>query len=133
MALGLLGGRLLLACVFAAAAMGKLRDRIGFRNTLVAFGVPAAAAPLAAGVIPSAELAVAILLLPLASAQGSSLALLALLVVFTAAPAVNLARGRTPACACFGVAASGPIGPVTPLANGALSGVACLISSAVPG
>jgi len=133
MAFGLLGGRLLLAAIFVAAAAGKLRARIGFRRTLVAFGVPGAAVDSVAILIPPVELAVAILLLPAASARAGAAASLVLLAAFTAATAVNLAQGRTPECACFGTTASEPIGPATLARNVALSVCALLIVVAGPG
>src|SRR5580658_5431036 len=84
MAFGLLGGRLLLAAIFVAAGAGKLRARVGFRKTLAAFGVPAAAVGSVAILIAPVEFAVATLLLPAVSARWGAAASLVLLAAFTA-------------------------------------------------
>src|SRR5687767_10184803 len=98
----LLVARLLLAAVFFLAAATKLVDRAGARRAAVDFGVPAAVARPFAFILPLAELAVAGALLPGASARWGALGALALLLVFVAAIALNLARGRKPDCRCFG-------------------------------
>ena len=64
MTVALLIARLLLAAVFAVAALGKLADRAGSRRALVEFGVPQPLAAPGAIVLPALELAVAVLLLP---------------------------------------------------------------------
>lgn len=127
MSLALLGIRLGLAAVFLAAAQGKLRDRPGFVATLTGFGLAPGAARAAAVLIPALEVGVAALLLPAGSAWWGALASLALLALFTAAAALNLARGRRPECACFGSTSSGPIGAATFVRNGALAACALLI------
>lgn len=115
--LALLALRLLLALVFIAAAVGKLRDRAAFAETLTAFGAPrTAVAPLAL-LIPALELGLAPALLTTATvSQAATLAAVTLLV-FTGAVVSNLARGRRPACACFGAAAAEPIGALTLIRN----------------
>ena len=133
MTFGLLGARLLLAVVFVAAGVGKLRDRRGFQKTLVAFGAPAWSAGVAASLIPIVELIVAVLLVAATTAWWGGLASVVLLVAFTGAAAANLAQGRTPNCACFGAAASEPIGPATFARNGVLLAAALLVVGAGPG
>jgi methylamine dehydrogenase accessory protein MauD len=122
----ILASRLLLAAVFVVAAYGKLADREGTRQAVVAFGVPEPAAPVLAPVLPVAELAVAGLLLPSATALAGALGALALLLLFSGAIALNLARGRAPECHCFGQVHSEPVGPRTLARNGALAAVAAL-------
>jgi peroxiredoxin len=112
--------RLVLAAVFAVAAAAKLRDRPGVRFTLEDFGLPAPLAGPGALLLPLAELTVAGLLLPDATAPAGAIAALALLGAFTAAITVNLARGRHPDCNCFGQLHSEPVGAVTLVRNGAL-------------
>ena len=114
----ILASRLLLAAVFVVAAFGKLADRDGTGKTMVAFGMPAPAAPALAVLLPIAELAVAVLLLPAASALAGALGALTLLLVFSVAIAANLARGRTPDCHCFGQVHSEPVGARTLARNG---------------
>ena len=77
--------------------------------------------------LPLAELAVAVLLLPEATAWWGALGALALLLLFCLAIGVNLARGRQPDCHCFGQLHSEPAGPSTLLRNGALAAVALLV------
>ncbi len=64
----LLLARVLLAVVFLVAGVTKLADLKGSRQALRDFGVPAWLAAPAGLLLPLAELAVAVALLPLASA-----------------------------------------------------------------
>jgi thiol-disulfide isomerase/thioredoxin len=122
----ILACRLVLAAVLAIAAVAKLADREGTRRAVVAFGAPESlAAPLAL-LLPAAELAVAVLLLPTATALAGAVGALALLALFSAAIAVNLVRGREPDCHCFGQLHSAPAGPRTLLRNAGLAGLAAL-------
>src|SRR4051794_40463667 len=99
--LALIAARLLLAAVFVVAALAKLADRAGSRQTLAEFGVPVVlAAPLGV-VLPLVELTVALLLMPVATAWMGALGALALVLVFIAGIGSNLARGRAPTCRCF--------------------------------
>src|SRR5438445_3090165 len=93
----LLVARLLLASVFALAALAKLTDRAGSRRALIHFGVPAALAPPLAVLLPLAELAVAAALVPVASAWWGTLGAPTLLFLFSPAIRAHLARGRKPA------------------------------------
>jgi peroxiredoxin/uncharacterized membrane protein YphA (DoxX/SURF4 family) len=125
----LLVARLLLAAVFSLAAATKLLDRAGTRQTVVDFGVPAALATPFAIVLPLAELAVAGALIPGASAWWGALGALALLLLFVAAIAANLARGRKPDCRCFGQLSSSPVGWTTLLRDGVLAAAAGFVVS----
>jgi len=125
----LLVARVLLAAVFFLAAVAKLADRKGARRAALEFGVPAAVATPFAFLLPLAELAVAGALLPGASARWGALGALALLLVFVAAIALNLARGRKPDCRCFGQLSSSPVGWTTLVRNGVLAGAAAFIVS----
>src|SRR5262245_11676744 len=62
----LLIARLILAAVFAVAGVAKLLDRDGTREGLEGFGVPARIATPGALILPLVEIAVAVLLLPVA-------------------------------------------------------------------
>jgi thiol-disulfide isomerase/thioredoxin len=120
----LLIARVLLALVFAVAGAAKLADREGSRQAIVDFGVPSSlAAPLGL-LLPLAELAVAATLLPASTAWWGALGALALLSVFVVGISINLARGRTPDCHCFGQLHSAPVGWKTLARNGALAVVA---------
>jgi methylamine dehydrogenase accessory protein MauD len=127
MGIVLLVARLLLAGVFLVAGLGKLADRAGSRQAIVDFGVPARlSAPLSI-LLPLAELAVAAALIPTTTAWWSAVGALALLLLFVAGIAVNLARGSKPNCHCFGQLHSAPAGWPTLARNGVLAAVAGLI------
>ena len=68
MSLILLVARVLLALVFVVAGLAKLADRAGARQALQDFGVPAALATPLGLLLPLAELAVVLALLPTRSA-----------------------------------------------------------------
>jgi methylamine dehydrogenase accessory protein MauD len=119
----LLVARLLLAGVFLVAGVAKLADRAGSRQAIVDFGLPARLATPLGIVLPLAELAVAVALIPVSTAWWGALGALALLLLFTAGIGINLARGRQPECHCFGQLHSAPAGWSTLFRNGALAGV----------
>ncbi len=119
--------RLLLSAVFLLAAVGKLADRQGSREAIADFGVPNALAAPVALVLPFVELAIALLLVPDATARWGAAAALGMLALFIAGMATSLARGRRPDCHCFGQLSSAPVGRSTLLRNGALAGVAALV------
>ncbi|WP_410596600.1 MauE/DoxX family redox-associated membrane protein [Amycolatopsis sp. lyj-23] len=108
----------LIAVVFAASSVSKLRDFRGFARSVPAL-VPMPAGwvtPVSVAVV-AAELASAVLVLVTAVA-GFVLAS-ALLLAFTVAIAASLRRGRRAPCRCFG-AAETPIGPRHLARNGLL-------------
>lgn len=116
--------RLILAGVFGLAAVAKLLDRPGSRQSMREFGVPAGlSGPLAIG-LPVAELACAVALIPGAYAWWGAVGGLVLLAAFTVAILVNLARGRTPDCHCFGRIHSEPVGWPTVARNVVLMAMA---------
>jgi peroxiredoxin len=120
----LLIARLLLAAVFTLAGVAKLADREGSRQAIVDFGAPSAiAAPLGL-LLPLAELVVAATLLPASTAWWGAMGALTLLSVFVVGISINLARGRTPDCHCFGQLHSAPAGWKTLARNGVLAAVA---------
>ena len=120
----LLFARLLLAVVFVVAGLAKLVDRAGSRQALIDFGVPTRLVTSLAVLLPLAELAVAVALIPTASAWLGALGALALLLLFVAAIGYNLARGRTPDCHCFGQLHSALVGWSTLVRNLVLAAVA---------
>jgi hypothetical protein len=94
--------RLLLAAVFAVAAFAKLANRGRTESTLAAFGVSARLHRPIAVALPLAELAIALGLLPAATAPWAGVAALLLLIAFTVAVGRALARGDEVDCNCFG-------------------------------
>lgn len=127
MALVLLIARLLLAAVFLVAGLAKLADLAGSRQALRDFGVPARLASPFGLLLPLAELAVGVALVPTVSAWWAALGALALLLLFVAGIGSNLARGRTPDCHCFGQLHSAPAGWPTLIRNIVLAAVAGLV------
>jgi peroxiredoxin len=123
----LLVARLGLAAVFLVAGLSKLADRAGSRQAVGDFGAPGFLASPLAIFLPLAELAVAVALVPKATAWWGALGALALLVVFVTAIGVSLARGRKPDCRCFGQLHSSPAGWQTLARNGALAAVAAFV------
>ena len=121
---------MVLAGVFAVAAIAKLLDRAGTRETLGEFGVPARAAAPGAVALPLLELAVAIALVPSATAVWGAVAGLATLLVFTAAIAVTVARGAAPDCNCFGGLTRTTVGRATLVRNALLAAVAAFAAGA---
>jgi len=105
----LLLARVFLALVFGVAGLAKAARPAITRRTLIEFGVPEKlATPLSWG-LPVVEILVAVALLPLASAWPGAVAALALLLIFAVAIGVNLSRGQTPDCNCFGQLHSKPL------------------------
>lgn len=125
----LLIARASLALVLGAAGAAKLADRDGSRQAMLGFGVPAALAPGLALLLPLAEIALGLALLPAASARGAAAGAFVLFLLFIAGIIWNLARGRRPDCHCFGQLSSRPIGPGTAVRNGLLLAVAALVAA----
>ncbi len=123
----LLLARLVLAGVFLVAGGAKLADRRGSIEAMRGFGVPDRLAAPAGIALPVAEIAVAILLIPTATARWGALGALALLLAFVGGIAWNLAKGNQPDCHCFGQLHSEPAGWPTLIRNGALAAVAAFV------
>jgi hypothetical protein len=128
-----LAARCFLALVFALAAAGKLTSRGEVREALGEFGLPRRLTAAGAFVLPLAELAVTVLLIPRATARAAAFAALGLLMVFCIAIGRALARGEQPNCNCFGQIRSTPVGRATLARNVALAGVAGVVAAAGPG
>jgi uncharacterized membrane protein YphA (DoxX/SURF4 family) len=129
----LIAARLVMAATFAVAGAAKLADRRGARRAVGDFGVPQFVAGPVGTALPLAELAIAIGLLPDASARWSALAALGLLAAFSTLMITNLARGRRPDCHCFGQVRSAPIGPWALARNVGLAGLAGVVYVSGPG
>jgi peroxiredoxin len=118
----------MLAAVFTVAALAKLTDREGSGRAIRELGVPGSPASVLAVVLPVVELATAAALLA-GSPTLAGLLALGLLGIFTVAIAVNLARGRSPECHCFGQLHAAPVGPWTLVRNGVLVAAAVFVLS----
>jgi methylamine dehydrogenase accessory protein MauD len=128
-----LGARLLLAVVFATAAVAKLFDRPGSRRALADFGVPERVVPVVAFLLPLCELGVAAALVPQPTARWGALAALVLLSAFIAGIANAMRRGQAPDCHCFGQLHSAPAERGTLARNGALAALAAIAVIEGPG
>ena len=120
----LLIARIVLAAVFAVAGIAKLFDRAGSEKAIVDFGVPESIAKPFSILLPLAEIATAILLLPLATAWFGAISAFVLLLVFVGGIAYNFARGNTPDGHCFGQIHSEPVGWSTLIRNSILAAIA---------
>lgn len=123
----LLVARIVLAMIFGVAGVAKLADPNGSRKALTGFGVPESFAIPLGWALPLVEIAVAIALLPLATAWFGGVGALGLLVIFLVGISVNLARGNAADCHCFGQLHSEPVSAKVLVRNAALAVVAALI------
>jgi uncharacterized membrane protein YphA (DoxX/SURF4 family)/thiol-disulfide isomerase/thioredoxin len=119
--------RLVLSGIFVVAGLGKLGDPGGSRRTLADFGLSQVLAGPVGILLPIAEIAVAVALLPSASAWWGALGALVMLLVFIAGISLNLAQGRTADCRCFGQIHSAPADRKTLIRNGLLTVLAVFI------
>src|SRR5207247_5919442 len=92
--------RVVLAFVFGIAGAAKLADLEGSRRAVAGFGVPKRLAAVVGVVLPVAELAVAVALVPTASARFAALGAVLLLSIFLVAVASALVGGRARECHC---------------------------------
>ena len=118
-----------LALLVAAAATQKLRDFGAFRDALAAYSlVPERALGFAARALVAAEVACASALV---SSERGGIAAALLLALYSAAIALNLARGlREIDCGCFGPAKRQPLSLALVVRNIGLVGLA--LASALP-
>jgi hypothetical protein len=106
-------GVLIIGCcalLFVSAALHKLRDLVRFTDVLRAYRLLPAGAARFAVLVPVAELAIGLGLLVPVSRHPAAFGGVSLLVIYAAAIAVNLARGRRDlACGCGGPDDARPI------------------------
>lgn len=119
--------RLGLSAIFGIAAFTKLIDRRGTEEAVKNFGSPASLAPVISILLPIAELSIAFGLLFAKTTSVSALAALFVLALFVVAIGVNLARGRTHDCHCFGQLYSRPLGWSTLIRNLTFAAVAVFV------
>ena len=112
--------RVVLAAVFVAAAIGKVRDRAGTVQSARGLGVPARVAGPVAVALPIVELLSAVLLVVPSTSRLGALLALGLLGAFSVAIGIALRAGRTPSCHCFGARSNRPISTDDLLRNAAL-------------
>jgi hypothetical protein len=122
--------RCALALLWLASAQHKLRDPARFRDALAGYRlVPAPLVRAVAAGIAALELALGLALLLPAAGAAPALATAALLALYAAAIAANLARGRR-AIDCGCGARPQPLGEGLLVRNAALAGIA--LAAALP-
>jgi peroxiredoxin len=119
--------RVLLAAVFLVAGLSKVGDLAGSRRALRDFGIPSVLVSPLGVVLPVVELALAVALLPRASAWWGAVGALVLLLAFMVGIGVSVSKGRTPDCHCFGRLHSEPVGWRTVARNAVLVVLAALV------
>ena len=102
--------RIALSGVFGVAGVTKLLDPRGTRDAVKNFGAPEPIVSAVSLALPILELAIAAGLLFTDTSRVSALAALLVLMLFIVAISVNLARGHTHDCHCFGQLYSRPLG-----------------------
>ncbi|EOD65073.1 MauE/DoxX family redox-associated membrane protein [Amycolatopsis vancoresmycina] len=125
-------GVALIAVVFAASSVSKLRDFRGFaRSVPVLVPMPAGWVTPVSVVVVAAEAGSAVLVAVPATATAGFLLASALLLAFTVAIAASLRRGRPAPCRCFGVSET-PVGPRHLVRNSVLLALT-LLGALAPG
>lgn len=126
-------GRYGLALIFLAAALPKLLARSEFAEALSNYKLlPGASIEPVARWLPRLELLIAlVLLVGIAPRVGAAVAG-GLLLSFSAAVGVNLARGRQIECGCSGTVTARRIGWGLVVGDIALAGVALLVAATDP-
>ena len=129
MTIAIWASRLVLASVFAVAAVEKLRDLDGTRRGVVDLGVSNGLAGVVTALLPLSELTAAVaLLVPLRRIVVGGVALaLVLLIGFSTAIVRTLAAGRHPPCHCFGARSSAPLSTDALVRNAALGALALVV------
>lgn len=117
---------IVLAVMFAVAALTKLRDRDGTAASFATLGVPNPTS--AAKFLPLPELTAAALLIVVPFVGG--LVVLVLLALFTTFVVGRLRAGVVAPCACFGNASSQPLSWVTVARNVLMGALAVLTLAA---
>lgn len=117
-----------LGLLFAVSGLLKLADRPGFQSGLARYKIlPARLVPTASRVVPAVEVAIGVCLLVGLYSRLAAAAATIFLVVVTVGVVVNLRRGRSIPCACFGTASTSPITIRTVVRNAALFVLALIV------
>ena len=124
--------RLVLSVVFVVSAGAKLRSLKGSRQAAVDLGMPKALAPAVGIGLPLVELAIAMALVPTATARWGAAAGAVLLLLFAGVLALNMAAGRRPRCHCFGELSRGEISWATVARNFVLAAMSGLVWAVEP-
>ncbi|MCC7023669.1 MAG: redoxin domain-containing protein [Thermomicrobiales bacterium] len=124
----LLLGRVALALVLLVSGVAKLFDLSGSRAALRSFGVPEPLTAPGSVLVPLVEIALAILLVPAATASWGALGALVLFAIYIAGMSYHLARGERFNCHCFGQLTTSEIGASTIVRNVVLGVIAAFVA-----
>ncbi|MCS6797378.1 MAG: DoxX family membrane protein [Myxococcota bacterium] len=131
--LGVLAARLVLAAIFATAAVPKLVQPDAFAAALDNYHLlPAALVGPVAVAVPVVELVLAASLLTGVDARGAAVVAAGLLVVFGVAMASALVRGIDVECGCFGGRVAARVGVWPIVRNAGLVVLAVLVALSPP-
>lgn len=114
--------RIVVSAVLAVAGFAKLADPKGSEDAFHGFGVPGWLAKPLVPLLPLAEIAIAIALLPVDFAIWGAWGALGLFLVFILGMLVAMAKGQAPDCHCFGQLHSEPVSSKTVVRNLLLAG-----------
>lgn len=128
-----LATRLLLAVIFATAAVTKLSSPTVLRATFDGFGASPQLARLGGFALAPSELLVAVALIFVPTARWGGVGAALLLLVFIFGITSALRHGRRPDCGCFGALKPTPIGESTVIRNVTLLAAAVFVVVAAPG
>lgn len=109
--------RLFLFSIFALAGIGKLLDLSGSKRAVTEFGVPDFLAKPIAILLPIAEIAIAIILIPAQTSWFGAIFGGILLLIFVAGMLWQMKQGNAPDCHCFGQIHSEPVSKKSLLRN----------------
>ena len=123
---------LLVALVFVVAGLAKIASPSATAQNLVGFGVPKEVAKPAGLALGCTECVLGVLLPWPGFAAWPALGAMTLIAVLSAGVGYQLARGRTPACHCFGQVHERPISPWTLVRNLALLAATLCIALSPP-
>src|SRR5258708_6206799 len=94
--------RLFLAIVLLIAGVAKLVDHDGSRKAMLGFGFPEILAGPMSWILVTAELSLAVAIVPSVSFQFAAIGALALFSLFSIGIGVSVAKGKHTNCHCFG-------------------------------
>ena len=109
--------RIVLAGIFGVAGVAKLYDLSGSKKAVMGFGVPEVLAKPIGVLLPLAEIAIAILLIPIQTSWFGAISGALLLGAFCIGMIVQMIQGNAPDCHCFGQVHSEPVSPKSLIRN----------------
>ncbi|HSK71018.1 MAG TPA: MauE/DoxX family redox-associated membrane protein, partial [Pyrinomonadaceae bacterium] len=119
--------RLFLAAIFAVAGAAKLFDLEGSEKAVKDFGVPEDISKTFAVILPTTEILIAFLLLPVYTAWLGAVGAFLLLLAFIGGMLWQMAQGNAPDCHCFGQLHSEPVSKKSLIRNAVFAFLALVL------